>query len=80
MEGLNRYASPQMKWNEKLYRILNRKFKQSAKLALCLWAELLQGVTFFVESILIFVTKLHILNVYHISRIIRRVMSDGNKE
>ncbi|MCM1161012.1 MAG: hypothetical protein NC412_07295 [Roseburia sp.] len=31
VEGLNRYASPQMKWNEKLYRILNRKFKQSVK-------------------------------------------------
>lgn len=50
------------------------------KPALCLWAELLHSVTFFIESILIFVTKLHILNVYHISRIIRRVMSDGNKE
>lgn len=31
VEGLNKYASPQMKWNEKLHRILNRKANKSAK-------------------------------------------------
>ena len=31
VEGLNRYASPQMNWNEKLHRILNRKSNKAAK-------------------------------------------------
>ena len=31
VKGLNRYASPQMNWNEKLYQILNRKSNKSAK-------------------------------------------------
>lgn len=31
VEELNRYASPQMNWNEKLHRILNRQANKSAK-------------------------------------------------
>lgn len=31
VEGLNRYDSPQLNWNEKLQQILNKKYNKSAK-------------------------------------------------